>query len=76
MASPAVTGCIALLYSAAAAAGKTLSIDELRGILFKKGRLNPPAVIWDPRFGYGRVFAPDMVGGLSGPITPKPAKKK
>ncbi|THU40449.1 peptidase S8 [Niastella caeni] len=66
MAAPAVTGCIALLYAAAAAAGKKLTIDELRTIITKKGRLNPPDAAWDSRFGYGRIFVPDMIGLLSG----------
>jgi hypothetical protein len=66
MAAPAVTGCIALLYAAAAAKGKSLSIDQLRDIITKKGRLTPPATIWDPRFGYGRIFVPDMINLLSG----------
>lgn len=66
MAAPAVTGCIALLYGAAAAAGKSLSIDQLRDIITKKGRLAPPDAVWDPRFGYGRIFIPDMIGLLPG----------
>lgn len=66
MAAPAVTGCIALLYAAAAAKGKSLSIDQLRDIITKKGRLTPPAAIWDPRYGYGRIFVPDMISLLPG----------
>ncbi len=39
MASPAVTGSIALLFAAAAASNKSLTIDQLRTIITKKGRL-------------------------------------
>jgi hypothetical protein len=73
MASPAVTGCIALLYAAAAEAGQTLTIDKLREILLKQGRLNPPAGVWDGRFGNGRIFIPDMVNALTAAKNP-PAK--
>ena len=64
MAAPAVTGSIALVFAAAAAAKKSLTIDQLREIIIKKGRLAPPAHVWDPRFGYGRISVPDMIGLL------------
>jgi hypothetical protein len=64
MAAPAVTGSIALVFAAAAANNKSLSIDQLRDIITKKGRLSPPVTVWDPRFGFGRIFVPDMIGLL------------
>jgi subtilisin family serine protease len=64
MAAPAVTGSVALVFAAAAANNKSLTIDQLRNIITKKGRTAPPAAVWDPRFGYGRIFVPDMIGLL------------
>ena len=64
MAAPAVTGSIALLFAAAAAGNKSLTIDQLRTIITKKGRLAPPEKVWDPRFGFGRIFVPNLIGLL------------
>lgn len=64
MAAPAVTGSIALLFAAAAARNKSLTIDQVRDIITKKGRLAPPVKVWDARFGYGRIFVPDLIGLL------------
>ncbi len=62
MAAPAVTGSIALVFAAAAARNKSLTIDQLRDIITKKGRITPPEKVWDPRFGFGRIFVPDLIG--------------
>ncbi|MVT08570.1 S8 family serine peptidase [Chitinophaga sp. ysch24] len=64
MAAPAVTGAIALIFSVASSTGKLLSIDQLRDIIIQKGRLHPPVGVWDARFGYGRIFLPDMLSLL------------
>lgn len=56
MSAPAVAGAIALLYEAAAARGRHLTIDQLRDLLISTARpvATPPAT-WDPRFGFGRL---------------------
>lgn len=64
MAAPAVTGSIALLFAAAAARNKSLTIDQLRDIITKKGRTGPPEKVWDARFGFGRIFVPAIIGLL------------
>jgi hypothetical protein len=64
MAAPAVTGSIALVFAAAAASNKSLTIDQLRDIITKKGRISPPEKVWDPRFGFGRIFVPALIGLL------------
>jgi len=71
MAAPAVTGIIALIFSGTLTIDKSLSIDELRDIVKKMGRLQPPVSVWDARFGFGRIFIPDfasLIGSLSGDI--------
>lgn len=73
MAAPAVTGSIALLFAAAAASNKSLTIDQLRTIITKKGRIAPPEKAWDPRFGFGRIFVPNLIGLL--PTTVSAASK-
>jgi subtilisin family serine protease len=64
MAAPAVTGSIALLFAAAVASNKSLTIDQLRNIITKKGRTGPPEKVWEPRFGFGRIFVPAIIGLL------------
>ncbi len=64
MAAPAVTGSIALLFAAAAARNKSLTIDQLREIITKKGRTGPPEKVWESRFGFGRIFVPAIIGLL------------
>lgn len=80
MASPAVTGCIALMYGEALRLGKNVDIDNLRKILTTSGQLNPPAVIWDPRYGMGRISVVKMiqqVGSHSAPVSAaNPTKKR
>ncbi|SFD64923.1 Subtilase family protein [Chitinophaga sp. CF118] len=68
MAAPAVTGIIALIFSAILTTGKSLPIDELRDIIKRMGRIQPPVSVWDARFGFGRIFIPDfasLIGSLS-----------
>jgi subtilisin family serine protease len=58
MASPHVAGLVALLYQAASLSGRKLSIQDVRTILSKAARANPPSSgHWDPRYGTGRVDA-------------------
>lgn len=57
MAAPAVTGIIALVFAEAKALGKDLSVHEVRDIIIKAARKNPPGGDWDPRYGYGRISA-------------------
>jgi subtilisin family serine protease len=65
MASPAVTGCVALLLAEAAARSRSLSIDEIRGIVVDTARSTPPAAgAWHDRYGAGRVTAGGMIARL------------
>ena len=58
MAAPAVAGIIALVYAEARARGRDLTIQELRSLLFKAARRNPPeGNDWHPQYGYGRLSA-------------------
>jgi len=73
MAASVVTGVVALMLAEAKARNLPLTSDEIRDILIKTARKQPPAaggqggspeVIWDPRYGYGRVSAPDAVAAV------------
>lgn len=57
MAAPAVTGVVALMLAEAHSLNKSLTIDQIREILAKTARLNPPSMAWDNRYGMGRVDA-------------------
>lgn len=62
MASPAVAGIVALVLAEAKARGKSLSSEEIRGLIVSSARRNPPPdTQWDPRFGFGRVSATGAV---------------
>lgn len=56
MAAPHVAGLIALLMQAA---GRSLSITEIREAVINAARKNPPpsGTTWHPRYGAGRVDA-------------------
>jgi subtilisin family serine protease len=56
MAAPAVTGVVALMYSAARSAGVSLSSADTRAILAATARKAAGAA-WDPRYGEGRIDA-------------------
>jgi hypothetical protein len=65
MASPAMTGCVALLLAEAAARGRSLSIQEIRDLVVQTARSQPPpAGAWDARYGTGRVSAAEMIKHL------------
>ncbi len=57
MAAPVVTGLIARILGEASERNQQLSIDEIRDVVIRNIRKNPPEVDWDPRYGYGRVSA-------------------
>lgn len=65
MASPAVTGVVALVLSEARARGTSLTSTQIRDSLLATVRRNPPSgVQWDPRFGFGRISARDAVARI------------
>jgi subtilisin family serine protease len=57
MAAPSVTGVVALVLAEARSLNKELTIEQIRNILAKTTRLNPPNTAWDDRYGMGRVDA-------------------
>ena len=58
MASPAVTGIVALMLAEATARGLSLTIAQIRELLTDQARRTPPpAGQWHDRFGHGRVSA-------------------
>ncbi|MDM5264970.1 S8 family peptidase [Bacillus wiedmannii] len=62
MSAPAVTGVIALILAEAQAKGINLTIDQLRDILMKTARENPPeGERWNDRYGWGRIDASKAV---------------
>lgn len=64
MAAPAVTGCIALLLAEARARQAKLTVDQIRQAVIETARTDPPPVAdgeWDPRYGFGRISAADLV---------------
>lgn len=74
MASPAVTGCIALLFAHARKLGKSIDVAQLRKLIEKSGQSNPPAAIWDSRYGNGRISITRMIQQLaSTPASPPTA---
>jgi subtilisin family serine protease len=57
MAAPAVTGVVALILAEAYSRKKDLTVDQIRDILVKTARSNPPSTAWNDRYGMGRVDA-------------------
>jgi subtilisin family serine protease len=57
MAAPAVTGVVALMLAEARSLNKELTCEQIRDILSKTARPNPPSASWDSRYGMGRVYA-------------------
>ncbi|GER23470.1 hypothetical protein NCCP1664_19660 [Zafaria cholistanensis] len=66
MASPAVTGCVALLLAEAAARNRPLTAAQIRTIVVQAARSDPPPAggAWDDRYGSGRVSAAGMLALL------------
>jgi hypothetical protein len=72
MASPVVTGIIALMLGEARARGISLNTGQIRDLLTQAARKNPPvAPDWDSRFGHGRVSAATAVTQIIA-MTPTP----
>ncbi len=74
MAAPAVAGVVALMLAEAQSRSVTLSADEIRDILIRTARKDPPTVggdwdidhgFWHPRYGFGRVSAPAAVAAVT-----------
>jgi subtilisin family serine protease len=79
MASPAVTGVVALVLAEARARGLSLSVAQIRQVLIQTARKNPPpGPGWDKRYGHGRVSATAAVQAVIAmapaptPIPPMP----
>ena len=70
LSAPAVAGIIALMLAEAKARGISLTADQIKSLLIKAARKNPPSTKatathgWDPQYGYGRVSAADAVAGV------------
>lgn len=76
MAAPAVSGAIVLMLAEAKKRNIKLSITQIRNAVLKAARKNPPTgTAWDPRYGFGRLSAKQLVAGLKGGST-NSAKKK
>lgn len=66
VAAPVVTGVIALMMSEAKKWGIALTADEIRKILIKTARRNPPrGSNWDHRYGHGRISAKAAVDAVT-----------
>lgn len=74
MAAPHVTGAVALLMQAA---GRPLSIQEIREALIATARLDPPpGDQWHPQYGFGRISgAAAVLGQLTGNRAATPLPK-
>ena len=66
MAAPAVTGVVALVLAEARSLNKKLTVEQIRDILTKNARSNPPSMAWDDRYGMGRVDASASVQQVRG----------
>ncbi|MFL5387075.1 MAG: S8 family peptidase [Longimicrobiaceae bacterium] len=66
MAAPAVAGALALLLAEAARTGTSLSSANIRAILSKSVRRNPPgATGWNAQYGLGRFSVRQAFGELA-----------
>lgn len=73
MASPAVTGTVALVLAEARARKISLTIDEVRALVIGAARRTPPpGTAWDPRYGFGRISAAGAVAKVAAVKRPKP----
>jgi hypothetical protein len=82
MAAPSVAGLIALMYDEARQRNLDLTMDQVRNILIRTARRNPPpGNAWHDRSGHGRIHAKAAVqdvmslaaGGPPAPPPPAPA---
>jgi subtilisin family serine protease len=74
MASPAVTGTVALILAQAQVNGRALSVTDIRTLLTSTARRNPPPAgpQWDPRYGFGRISALSAVNQIAAPASRAP----
>lgn len=84
MSAPAVAGVVALMLGEAKSRRVSLSVDQIRDILIRTARKDPPTEggdwdidygFWHPRYGFGRVSAIAAVAAVAS-LAPKRAKKK
>lgn len=84
MSAPAVAGVVALMLAEAQSRSLSLSADEVRNILIRTARKDPPAVggdwdadygFWHPRYGFGRVSATAAVAAVTSMKRGKKSKK-
>ncbi len=66
MASPCVTGLVALLLQESQ---QSLTAEQIRQVLIDTARRNPPTGNgWHPRYGHGRIDAKSAVAALVAPL--------
>jgi len=74
MSSPAVAGVVALMLAKAKSRGVSLSADNIRDLLIRTARKDPPTTggdldpdygFWHPRYGFGRVSVTDAVTAVT-----------
>lgn len=84
MSAPAVAGVVALMLAEAQSRRVTLSADDIRDILIRTARKEPPTVggdwdadhgFWHPRYGFGRVSATAAVAEVTSLKRGKKRKK-
>lgn len=84
MSAPAVAGVVALMLAEAQSRNVTLSVEQVRDILIRTARRDPPAVggdwdidhgFWHPRYGFGRVSATAAVAAVTSMKRAKKRKK-
>lgn len=85
MSAPAVAGVVALMLAEAQSRNVSLSVDQVRDILIRTARRDPPAVggdwdadhgFWHPRYGFGRVSATAAVAAVTSIKRGKRGKKR
>jgi subtilisin family serine protease len=85
MSAPAVTGVVALMLAEAKSRSVSLSTDDIRDILIRTARKDPPAVagdwdpeygFWHPRYGFGRVSATAAVAAVTSLAAERDKSKK
>ncbi len=80
MAAPAVTGLVARILGQAyeKKINPPLGIDDIRKALISTCRKNPPSPdqVWDPRYGFGRVYAGSILAFASGQPSDASVAKK
>jgi hypothetical protein len=81
MASPAVTGLVALILAEAHRRGADLTSAQIRSALLNGARTTPPKLSppksWDERYGFGRAHSGSLaqIGGTAPAPHAKAAKK-